>query len=215
MAQFERIKGQKENSSEKGNKPKGERSSDCLKASDESLASSTYHAVKSSRDAHTRQLTDAKSETQRAKVAKTLQQNYGNQYVQRLLKLGKESKGATQNQTPATSINLSNNKNGTTLNLSISALVKREENPEGEMQEVQDETSEVEEETIPSIGCDYSFKNSAINLHQNAQRGNVSVPGTAFGECGEGYIRCCYATSMPDIEEAFTRIKRFLDRHGS
>jgi aminotransferase len=39
------------------------------------------------------------------------------------------------------------------------------------------------------------------------------VPGTAFGKCGEGYVRCCYATSMPDIEEALTRIKRFLDRH--
>ena len=28
------------------------------------------------------------------------------------------------------------------------------------------------------------------------------VPGHVFGKCGEGYIRCCYATSMPEIEEA-------------
>jgi aminotransferase len=39
------------------------------------------------------------------------------------------------------------------------------------------------------------------------------VPGTAFGAHGEGYIRCCYATAMNDIEEALTRIKRFLGKH--
>ncbi len=36
------------------------------------------------------------------------------------------------------------------------------------------------------------------------------VPGTAFGECGEGYIRCSYATSKSAIEEALDRIERFL-----
>ena len=39
------------------------------------------------------------------------------------------------------------------------------------------------------------------------------VPGTAFGECGEGYVRCCYATSLADIEEALSRIKRFVAKH--
>jgi len=39
------------------------------------------------------------------------------------------------------------------------------------------------------------------------------VPGSAFGECGEGYVRCCYATSLADIEEALTRMKRFLSKH--
>ena len=39
------------------------------------------------------------------------------------------------------------------------------------------------------------------------------VPGSAFGECGEGYVRCCYATSLADIEEALTRMKRFVDKH--
>jgi len=38
------------------------------------------------------------------------------------------------------------------------------------------------------------------------------VPGTAFGEQGEGYLRCCYATALPQIEEALGRIKRFLGR---
>ncbi len=39
------------------------------------------------------------------------------------------------------------------------------------------------------------------------------VPGTAFGECGEGYIRCCYATSVPELEEALKRMKRFVDKY--
>jgi aminotransferase len=38
------------------------------------------------------------------------------------------------------------------------------------------------------------------------------VPGTAFGQCGEGYVRCCYATSLEDIEEALTRMGRFVGR---
>jgi len=39
------------------------------------------------------------------------------------------------------------------------------------------------------------------------------VPGSAFGPCGEGYVRCCYATSLADIEEALTRMKRFVAQH--
>jgi len=39
------------------------------------------------------------------------------------------------------------------------------------------------------------------------------VPGSAFGDCGEGYVRCCYATSMADIEEALTRMKRFVSKY--
>ncbi|MBI2829629.1 MAG: aminotransferase class I/II-fold pyridoxal phosphate-dependent enzyme [Chloroflexi bacterium] len=39
------------------------------------------------------------------------------------------------------------------------------------------------------------------------------VPGSAFGQCGEGYVRCCYATSLAEIEEAIARMKRFLDKH--
>ena len=39
------------------------------------------------------------------------------------------------------------------------------------------------------------------------------VPGSAFGEYGEGHVRCCYATSLADIEEALTRMKRFVDKY--
>jgi len=39
------------------------------------------------------------------------------------------------------------------------------------------------------------------------------VPGTAFGQCGEGYVRCCYATSLAEIEEALLRMGRFVKKH--
>lgn len=41
----------------------------------------------------------------------------------------------------------------------------------------------------------------------------VVVPGSAFGACGEGYVRCSYATSRPEIEEALERLARFVRRH--
>jgi aminotransferase len=36
------------------------------------------------------------------------------------------------------------------------------------------------------------------------------VPGTAFGECGEGFVRCSYAYSVPELKEALRRLKEFL-----
>ncbi len=38
------------------------------------------------------------------------------------------------------------------------------------------------------------------------------VPGTAFGECGEGFLRISYAYSMEDLKEAIGRLKRFIER---
>ena len=38
----------------------------------------------------------------------------------------------------------------------------------------------------------------------------LTVPGNAFGDCGEGYIRACYASSMENIKEALARIEHFL-----
>ncbi|HOE12562.1 MAG TPA: aminotransferase class I/II-fold pyridoxal phosphate-dependent enzyme [bacterium] len=40
------------------------------------------------------------------------------------------------------------------------------------------------------------------------------VPGTAFGECGEGHIRCSYASSMEALRKAMERIKSFVGRHS-
>jgi aminotransferase len=38
------------------------------------------------------------------------------------------------------------------------------------------------------------------------------VPGTAFGDCGEGFVRCAYATSLDNIKEAMKRLERFIGR---
>ena len=38
------------------------------------------------------------------------------------------------------------------------------------------------------------------------------VPGTAFGECGEGYARISYAYSVKHIEEALEKIERFVNK---
>jgi aminotransferase len=38
------------------------------------------------------------------------------------------------------------------------------------------------------------------------------VPGSAFGACGEGFLRCAYATSMANVKEAMARLKRFVSK---
>lgn len=39
------------------------------------------------------------------------------------------------------------------------------------------------------------------------------VPGTAFGDCGEGYLRISYAYSIDNIKIAMERIERFVSKH--
>ena len=39
------------------------------------------------------------------------------------------------------------------------------------------------------------------------------VPGSAFGDCGEGYIRISYAYSLEDLKIALAHIRTFIDRH--
>lgn len=39
------------------------------------------------------------------------------------------------------------------------------------------------------------------------------VPGTAFGGCGEGFIRISYAYSIEDLKNALERLERFINRH--
>ncbi|MBC7329875.1 aminotransferase class I/II-fold pyridoxal phosphate-dependent enzyme [bacterium] len=52
----------------------------------------------------------------------------------------------------------------------------------------------------------------------------VVIPGSVFGECGEGFIRCTYASSLSDLKEALRRMGEFvssltpspvLKEHGS
>ncbi|MBR5657923.1 MAG: aminotransferase class I/II-fold pyridoxal phosphate-dependent enzyme [Lachnospiraceae bacterium] len=38
------------------------------------------------------------------------------------------------------------------------------------------------------------------------------VPGTAFGDCGEGFLRLSYAYSIENLKEALGRLERFVQR---
>ncbi len=40
----------------------------------------------------------------------------------------------------------------------------------------------------------------------------AAVPGTAFGACGEGFLRVSYAYSLDDLREAINRLGRFVER---
>ena len=46
------------------------------------------------------------------------------------------------------------------------------------------------------------------------EAGVATVAGTSFGEYGEGYVRFSYASSIDNIQEAVSRIRRFLERRN-
>lgn len=55
-----------------------------------------------------------------------------------------------------------------------------------------------------------SSKEFAVRLLQEEKV--AAVPGGAFGPSGEGYLRCCFATSLDKIEEAADRMGRLVKR---
>lgn len=62
---------------------------------------------------------------------------------------------------------------------------------------------------FPDISsCGMDDMEFAVQLLQ--QEHVALVPGSAFGECGRGRIRCSYASSRETIEEALCRIERFI-----
>ena len=46
------------------------------------------------------------------------------------------------------------------------------------------------------------------------EEGVAAVPGTAFGEGGEGFLRCCYATAFDQLELAMDKMEAFVGRLG-
>jgi aminotransferase len=62
---------------------------------------------------------------------------------------------------------------------------------------------------IESTGL--SSKDFAVKLLE--QEKVACVPGGAFGPSGEGYLRCCFATALDQIEIATDRIARFVQRN--
>lgn len=62
-----------------------------------------------------------------------------------------------------------------------------------------------------------SIKNTKLTSEEFAeqllrQKHVALVPGNAFGSCGEGFIRCSYATSAAKISEALSRIEDFIQK---
>ncbi|MGQ9598907.1 MAG: pyridoxal phosphate-dependent aminotransferase [Anaerolineae bacterium] len=65
---------------------------------------------------------------------------------------------------------------------------------------------------FPSYHLDISSLEFATRLLEEAHV--ATVPGSAFGACGEGYLRLCYSTSKENLIEAFDRIEGFVRKHG-
>ncbi len=62
--------------------------------------------------------------------------------------------------------------------------------------------------SIQSTGL--TSKEFAVKLLE--QEKVACVPGSAFGPSGEGYLRCCFATALDQIEVAMQRMRQFLGR---
>ena len=65
---------------------------------------------------------------------------------------------------------------------------------------------------FPDITCtglsSYDFARGLLD-----EEAVACVPGSAFGACGEGYVRCSYATDIEQIREAMIRFSKFVERH--
>ena len=65
---------------------------------------------------------------------------------------------------------------------------------------------------FPSIKCTGMTSEEFCEKLLHEQKVAV-VPGTAFGECGEGFVRCSYAYSIEQIGEALKRIAVFVEKY--
>jgi len=64
--------------------------------------------------------------------------------------------------------------------------------------------------SIRSTGMeDFEFAERLLDEEKVA-----AIPGSAFGECGRGHVRMCYAAPYNLLEEALERIGRFVSRHS-
>jgi aspartate/methionine/tyrosine aminotransferase len=66
--------------------------------------------------------------------------------------------------------------------------------------------------TFPSYHLDMPSLELATKLLEDVHV--ATVPGAAFGSCGEGFLRICYSTLKEDLVEAFDRMETFLQKHA-
>ncbi len=65
---------------------------------------------------------------------------------------------------------------------------------------------------FPSVGIT-GLSDDAFAAELLMEERVAVIPGSAFGECGVGHVRACYAQSYELIEEALERMGRFVARH--
>jgi aminotransferase len=66
---------------------------------------------------------------------------------------------------------------------------------------------------FPSIAAT-GMSDEEFSEHLIREERVACVPGSAFGACGAGHVRCSYATAYDKIEQALERMARFARRHG-
>lgn len=64
---------------------------------------------------------------------------------------------------------------------------------------------------FPSIR-EFGMSSEEFAMKFLAEEKVAVVPGTAFGDCGEGFLRISYAYSLEDLKEAIGRLERFINR---
>jgi len=64
---------------------------------------------------------------------------------------------------------------------------------------------------FPYIG-DHGLTSKEFSMRLLDEQKVACVPGTAFGQSGEGYLRCAYATDLNDIKEAVRRMGAFVSK---
>jgi aminotransferase len=68
---------------------------------------------------------------------------------------------------------------------------------------------------FPEVTMATGLSSEAFAAGLLAEERVAVIPGSAFGASGEGHVRACYATSYEKIEEALSRIGRFVVQHRS
>lgn len=59
---------------------------------------------------------------------------------------------------------------------------------------------------------EYGLTSDDFAMRFLKEEGVAVVPGTAFGDCGEGYLRISYAASLENLKIAMERLRSFLGR---
>ena len=89
--------------------------------------------------------------------------------------------------------------------------------------EGRDDAEPMKKEIIKPDGAFYIFAKIPAGYNQDSfaflqdfarEKAVAFIPGAAFGQYGEGYVRLSYAASMEVIKEAMKRLKEYMEEHA-